>query len=68
MVYPNPSNDFINIQLNSKINKVEVYDLNGCLVLVGDGAEINIQTLNKGMYILKAVTGDGVYNARFVRK
>ena len=67
-VYPNPSNKLINIQLNSKVNRVEVYDLNGCLVLVGDSAEINIQTLNKGMYILKAVTDDSVYNARFVRK
>ena len=67
-VYPNPSNDLINIQLNSKINKVEVYDLNGCLVLVGEGAEINIQSLYNGMYILKAITGEGVYNARFIKE
>lgn len=68
MVYPNPANEYIYIELNSKINKVEVYDLNGCLVLVGEGAEINIQSLNNGMYILKAITEDGVYNAKFVRK
>lgn len=36
-IYPNPSNDFINIELNSKINKVEIYDLGGRLVLVDEG-------------------------------
>lgn len=67
-VYPNPSNDLIKIQLNSKINKVEVYDLNGCLVLVGEGAELNVEQLNTGLYLLKAITDEGVYSARFVRE
>ena len=67
-VYPNPSNDLIKIQLNSKINKVEVYDLNRCLVLVGEGAELNIEQLNTGLYLLKAITDEGVYSARFVRE
>lgn len=66
-VFPNPANDFINIKLNSKINKVEVYDLNGSLVLVGDSAELNIKALNNGMYMMKAITDLGVYTARFVK-
>lgn len=66
--YPNPANDLINIQLNSKVNRVEVYDLNGCLVLVGESAELNIQILNKGMYMLKAITDEGVYTSRFVKE
>ncbi len=67
-IYPNPSNKLINIQLNSKVNKVEVYDLNGCLVLVGDSAELNIQGLNKGLYMLKVITNEGVYTSRFERE
>ncbi len=66
-IYPNPANNQINILINSKINKVEIYDLNGRLVLVDEGAEINIQELDKGMYILKAQTELGVYSAKFIR-
>lgn len=67
-INPNPANDFINIKLKSNINSVEVYDLNGRLVLVGDSAELNIKALNNGMYMMKAITDEGVYTTRFVKE
>ncbi len=66
-VFPNPSNDFINIKLNSKIDRVEICDLDGRLVLIGEEAEMNIQGLSKGLYILKAITDEGVYTSKFVK-
>ena len=50
-VYPNPANNFINIDLNGKaaISKIEVYDTNGQLQLLGFNQKLNISSLPLGV-------------------
>ena len=47
-VYPNPANDFINVD-----KTVKIYDLCGKLVMKGSG-KIDISTLPEGMYFVKS--------------
>lgn len=47
-VYPNPANDFINVD-----KTVKIYDLCGKLVTKGSG-KIDVSTLSEGMYFVKS--------------
>lgn len=59
---PNPADDIIHIESNRKINKIEVYDNLGRLVLSrkNDKDYINVSLINiaKGTYILKIISKD----------
>jgi len=67
-VYPNPSQDFINV-LGATGKSFEIIDLNGKTVLNGELANnaINIQSLNAGSYLIKIVGQSKVYNQRFIK-
>ena len=47
-IYPNPANDFINVD-----KTVKIYDLCGKLVIKGSG-KIDVSTLSEGMYFVKS--------------
>jgi hypothetical protein len=55
VVYPNPVKNQLYIQSNSKIKSIEIYNLNGQLLLKSSKGDQNINTkgLNRGTYILK---------------
>jgi len=52
-LYPNPATDVVNIETNSQISNVDVFDLVGRkqAVVLSNGA-VNISSLNSGLYIL----------------
>jgi len=57
-VYPNPVNDILNISTLDRIEKMEIYDLSGRKVksIFTTDNRINIESLVKGMYLLKVYT------------
>ncbi len=60
-VYPNPSDDFITIQHPTGINRIEVLDLNG-KVLIADAsgtASISVAHLSAGLYLINVTDGNG---------
>ncbi|EKB59935.1 hypothetical protein HMPREF9700_01441 [Bergeyella zoohelcum CCUG 30536] len=59
LVYPNPASDIVYFQTDKKIGKVEVYNAGGQLVLEGKENQLNIASLPKGMYIVKATLANG---------
>ena len=59
LVYPNPASDIVHFQTDKKIGKVEVYNAGGQLVLEGKENQLNIASLPKGMYIVKATLANG---------
>lgn len=67
-IYPNPTNGRLNIQVNQeKILSVEVYNSLGGLVQNVKGIDSNELSLDlsqydSGMYILKIVTQENIYN------
>ncbi|MCL6294871.1 T9SS type A sorting domain-containing protein [Jejuia spongiicola] len=53
-VFPNPTQDFLNITSNSQITKLEVYNSLGQIVLLElNKASINVSSLNTGLYFIK---------------
>mgnify|MGYP002523822420 CR=1 FL=1 len=68
-VYPNPSNNVINVNATSNISNVEVYTITG--QKVGDFTANNTNTtistanLTPGMYLMKIHTDNGVINKKF---
>jgi hypothetical protein len=58
--FMNPVEDFININSDAEIDKVEVYNMTGVLVLETktDTKHIDIKNLSKGIYLLAVYSGD----------
>ena len=56
-IFPNPTNGIINITLsdNSNITKYNIYNVAGVLVKTGniDNNQLDITSLNKGIYVIK---------------
>ena len=53
-VYPNPVKDIIYITSNVSINRIEMYDMIGKLVLASEQtSEVKVNHLQKGLYLLK---------------
>ena len=53
-VYPNPTKDLLNFNLDKQIDQIEVYDLSGKIVLTKANSEsINLESLAKGLYLVK---------------
>lgn len=66
-VYPNPTSNFINIELNNIIYsdiKLEIYDITGRIVILQkfvyrNKYELDISKLSTGIYLLNISTDDG---------
>ncbi|WP_046758031.1 endonuclease [Kordia jejudonensis] len=72
-VYPNPTSGdivYINTKNNAVISAVQVYDMTGKQVLLqaNPATEINIQGLQKGMYILQLQIGNQLITKKLIRQ
>jgi hypothetical protein len=73
-VYPNPSSGIFNIQFNpNNVNKtnIEIYNLIGQKVYeklyeTKNVEELNLSHLSKGTYIVKASTGEDLFNTKII--
>jgi len=78
LVYPNPANDYLNIQITNEdihVTSMEVYDVYGKLItVVGTNnysplqVRINVSGLADGMYFVRLVTEQGILTKPFVKK
>ncbi len=71
IIYPNPTSNKLNIKtLNSVIEQVEIYNLQGKRVLkmmnFKDKKDINVSNLSKGIYFIKAKTENGIVSKKLV--
>jgi hypothetical protein len=58
-IYPNPVNDVLHISNKSSIENVEIYNLAGQLLITKNNVkskEINVSSLQKGIYIVKIIS------------
>lgn len=72
-IYPNPTTGNITIQSSeSKIQKVEVYDIYGKLLKTTNAnsifTEINISDLAAGIYVARIITENGIKTKKFVKE
>ena len=68
-LYPNPTSDILNIETKQTISKIEIFDLSGKLLKSENGKDkkVSVSQLNKGMYLIKLYTENGVVNSKFMK-
>ncbi len=71
-VYPNPTNDILNIEVaDAQIQSLRIYDLNGALVKSidhqNDFTQVNVSHLENGIYLIEIGTEKGTEIKRFVK-
>ncbi len=61
-VYPNPSTDFVNVTSGSKMDRINVYAMNGQLVKTltvnGTLKVFNVSNMESGAYLMEVVSGN----------
>ncbi len=55
-VYPNPTNDILNITNLHQISTYQIYQLDGKLITQGNNFPIDISKFTNGIYFLKIAT------------
>ena len=60
-IYPNPASDFIFAESNNNINNIEIFDINGKMILSKNSfsrtkEKINLSEIKQGIYIIKIYT------------
>ena len=74
-IYPNPTTHTLTVESASPIRTLTVYDLAGRVMMTVDGGANNhsplrimdVSSLPNGIYLLRAITDNGVETARFVK-
>lgn len=68
-MYPNPATDVLHLSSTKKINKVEVYAMNGLMVLSNEkvGTSIDLSNLQSGMYFAKVYEDGSEKNMKFIK-
>ncbi len=69
-IYPNPTNDLININSlnNQSIKSVKVFDLGGKLLIESSYNKISVSNLSSGLYLLKITTDSGELTKKFIKE
>ncbi|EDP72547.1 hypothetical protein FBALC1_15637 [Flavobacteriales bacterium ALC-1] len=68
-LYPNPTNGILHINSNIKIDRIEVFSILGYKVLeINDTVQLNISSLNKGLYLFKITSNRTIINKKIILK
>jgi hypothetical protein len=70
-IFPNPTNNMININANNMILQTEIYDVNGRLIANSshnsENVILDVSSLSNGIYMLKIATENGVSIQKVVK-
>ena len=58
-VYPNPANEYIHVETNYELQRIDVYDVTGKLMISSTETEINVSDLESGIYFVNILTDKG---------
>ncbi len=68
VMYPNPTNDQVQIQAGSRMEKIEIFNTNGQLVRsigpVLNSYRVDLSGLSSGIYLVRVQTADGMWNRK----
>lgn len=69
-VYPNPVINFLNINSNNRINRIEIYNVLGMLVkkVENNTSKINLNQLSKGSYFIKIYADNFIIKKIFLKE
>jgi hypothetical protein len=66
-LFPNPAKDQLNLQLSEPIEKLEIWSVNGTLVLKKEAPEkqIDVSSLKDGLYLIRVQTAKKQFTGKF---
>lgn len=68
-IYPNPTEDIVNIGINrNDLEVVRLFDLSGKLIFQSRSTKIDMSDFSKGTYILEVVTSGEIYKQKITRE
>lgn len=72
LIYPNPSNNYINVETNLKDYSLSVFDVMGKLIYKEktpqNKTRINISNFSNGIYFLQLANGDKIISKKFIKE
>ena len=70
IIYPNPTTGIFNIISNSPENAtILIYDASGQIIAKYEhnkNTQINISSNNRGIYLVKIISSDGIYSQKII--
>ncbi|MCB9261859.1 MAG: T9SS type A sorting domain-containing protein [Flavobacteriales bacterium] len=67
-LYPNPTTDFINLDIEEKVNEIMAVSLDGRqTVLIFENDKIDVSKLESGIYVVEIKTDSGVLRGKVVK-
>jgi hypothetical protein len=68
-IYPIPTSDIINVNTKLKVDKIEVYNIYGKLILTNlNTKDINIENLSSGIYIAKIYSDNRIDSKKIMKQ
>lgn len=67
-LYPNPAIDRLMLSADMPVQRVQVFDMTGRMVMSSTGTELDVSTLPAGLYMLRAMGETGVGSKKFIKK
>ena len=67
-LYPNPATDRLMLSADMPVQRVQVFDMTGRMVMSSTGTELDVSTLPAGLYMLRAMGETGVDSKKFIKK
>ena len=67
-IYPNPTSDFIKIQNVKELKSVRIFDSSGRKVVETSSSDIDVRSLDSGIYLLNVYSGNDVISRKFIKK
>lgn len=69
-IYPTPTSDVVNIQTDESIESVQLFDLNGRLVMtdtpLSSKAQLEVSSLESGMYMIRVESQGAIHQSKVV--
>ena len=69
-IYPNPANTTVNINSSADVQKIEIVDFTGKTAMVVENANnrLDVSGLERGVYLMRVTSNDGVKVVKLVKK
>lgn len=67
-LYPNPATDRLMLSADMPVQRVQVFDMTGRMVMSSTGTELDVSALPAGLYMLRAMGETGVGSKKFIKK
>lgn len=69
IIYPNPTNKYLNINSASTIKQIEIIDITGRIVLSNKkDKKIDVNSLNSGIYFIKVYSDNKTFSQKIIKE